>query len=355
MTKINKLIEIVSSSRRGLSSMSIESRESVQAVLAARYTRVRLTTIDNLSDLEALAARAPDLVFLGMKYIPVGAEQGLRAGSKLWVSQFLDDHGIAYTGSGGLALELELNKELAKQRVLEAGLQTPRFRVVRYGQPPVPLGGALRYPVFIKPTNRGAGIGIDSVSLAHDFEQLCVKIQSLTSRLQADSLIEEYLPGREFSVGILKDIETGDYAAMPIELVAPADACGVRILSAAIKSADTERSLAVTDETLRAELSELALDAFQALGARDYGRIDIRLDSRGTPHFLEANLLPSLLNHYGNFPKACLLNLELDYKAMIFRIVQLAFSRAALFQDESFARALSRPPLAFPGAMFESV
>lgn len=353
MAKINKLIEIVSSSSRGLSSMGLESRRGAQAVLAARYTHVRLTTINNLSDLEEMAARAPDLVFLGMKYIPTNPELGQHDPHKIWVSQFLDDHGITYTGSGHVAHVLELNKELAKQRVLDAGLRTARFRVIRDGQRPLTADRALRYPVFIKPTNRGGGIGIDSVSLAYNFDQLWSKVRSLAHGLQVDSLVEEYLPGREFSVGILKDIGTNDYVAMPIELVAPADASGARILSAAIKSADTERSLAITDATLRLALNELALDAFFALGGRDYGRIDIRLDSQGVPHFLEANLLPSLLDNYGNFPKACRLNIGLQYGPMIHSIVELAIDRSAYATWQ--ADTVDAHPLATYGAAFEPI
>jgi len=63
------------------------------------------------------------------------------------------------------------------------------------------------------------------------------------------------------------------------------------------------------------------------LGARDYGRIDIRLDATGTPHFLEANLIPSLISGYGSFPKACVMNIGLEYEPMIMRIANLGLSR----------------------------
>jgi D-alanine-D-alanine ligase len=75
------------------------------------------------------------------------------------------------------------------------------------------------------------------------------------------------------------------------------------------------------------------LDSFVALGARDYGRIDIRMDSHGVPHFLEANLISSLLRDYGNFPKACLLNSNIDYENMIYRIIDLSLSRRHNYID----------------------
>ena len=83
---------------------------------------------------------------------------------------------------------------------------------------------------------------------------------------------------------------------------------------------------------------ELALHVFHALGARDYGRIDIRLDGAGVPHFLEANLMPSILKDYGNFPKACMLNETIGYEESILRIVDLAFERSADAQQVSLVR-----------------
>jgi D-alanine-D-alanine ligase len=121
---------------------------------------------------------------------------------------------------------------------------------------------------------------------------------------------------------------------MPLELVAPKDAQGARILSQEIKAADQEDYLEIGDKTIKKKVSELAMKVFVALGARDYGRIDVRLDSAGIPQFLEANLLPSLLDGYGNFPKACLLNINLSYADMILEITALGLqhSKTTIFK-----------------------
>jgi D-alanine-D-alanine ligase len=222
-----------------------------------------------------------------------------------------------------------LNKDLAKQCITAAGLKTPKFQVISRDRQFTPDEVKLEYPLFVKPTNRGGGAGVDTGSLVYTFQQLQAKVRSLSDSLQSDSLAEEYLPGREFSVGILREAHTDRYAAMPIELIAPQDETGARYLSSRVKAMDTEYHVQVSDRELRAEINALAIGAFRALGARDYGRIDIRLDAMGTPHFLEANLLPSLLNDYGNFPKACLLNINLKHEPMILRIVDLAFWRGS--------------------------
>lgn len=326
--KANLSIEIVASTQSGLSSMHVKSREAVLDVLTKHYTRVKITLINDLPDLEALVARRPDLVFLGMKLLLADQSLGLRDPDKIWITQFLDEHGIAYTGSDQPAHELEINKALAKYRAQATGFKTSPFYVVRKNQA-APKDVPLNYPVFIKPTNRGGGQGIDSRSVANNYSELWSKVSSLAAELRADSLIEEYLGGREFSVAILKDEAATGFSVMPIELIAPLNKCGDRLLSSKIKAADTERSIPITDETIKSEVCELAIGIFHALGARDYGRIDIRLDEAGTPHFLEANLMPSLKRNAGNyFPKACALNLNLDYEQMILTIARLGLARS---------------------------
>jgi D-alanine-D-alanine ligase len=327
MTKVSKRIEIVVSNQFGLGSMGVESAAGVWAVLSKKYQHVDIMTVNNLADLTALASRRPDLVFLGTKFVLSNPALGLADPHKIWLSEFLDNIGIAYTGSGHTAIKLELNKELAKQHLINAGLATPHYKVVRVGESMADSDTTLTYPLFVKPTNRGGGVGIDAESITHTFSELQSKVNSLATRLQSDALIEEYLPGREFSIGILMQPTTGVYSAMPLELIAPPDTSGARFLSGQIKKADSEHHQEITDTSLKAAISTLALDAFHALGAQDYGRIDVRLDAAGTPHFLEANLLPSLLDGYGNFPKACLLNAGLSHQAIILRIVDLAFYR----------------------------
>jgi D-alanine-D-alanine ligase len=328
MRKINMYIEIVRSMTLGLSSMSQESCQFIYAVLARNYTRVRVTVVDNLADLETLAERQPDLVFLGLEFIPLDIHLDSEDPDKLWLSDYFDQQGIAYTGSAQLAHEYGRNKPLAKQRVLDAGLITSDFQVIKQNQPLLSSSISLSYPLFVKPTNRGGGFGINCNSIVHDFKELSSQVNSITTQFHSDSLVEEYLPGREFSVAILKDIDADGYLVMPIELVAPADINGSRLLSSKVKSSNTEQALEVTDDIIKNAVSTLALDSFHALGARDYGRIDIRLDSRSTPHFLEANLIPSLISGYGSFPKACKLNIGLEYEEMIIKITELGLTRS---------------------------
>lgn len=326
MKKSNVHIEIVRSSQPRLSSLSQESCDAIYNVLASLYSQVGITTVNNLADLQTLVNKTPDLVFLGMQFVPKDPLVDLVDSELIWVTSYLDNFGIAYTGSSQMAHEYEVNKNLAKQRVQAAGLLTAPYYLANKDTL-VSSDITLPYPLFIKPANRGGGLGIDPQSVVHNFDELRTKVSSIASRFGSNSLIEEYLPGREFSVAILRDAYSSELTAMPIELIAPLNQNGTRILSSQVKSADAERAIGIFDQTLKHKVETLALKVFDALGARDYGRIDIRLDSRGQPNFLEANLLPSLISGYGSFPKACLLNNNLGYRDMILAIVELARTR----------------------------
>jgi D-alanine-D-alanine ligase len=341
MKKTNISIEIVSSTVNGLSSMSAASRDGIYDVLQKIYGDVRITIINSVDDLESLTDRRPDLVFLGMKYIISGSSEVDDIPQKIWLAQYLDENDITYTGSNYLAHKLELNKGLAKQRVIEHGINTSPFIVTSRKEDFITDTKGLRFPMFVKPLTLGGGAGIDEQSIVYDLLELNTKIDSIGRRLLSDSIVEEYLDGSEFSVAILKEPNLNRLSTMPLELVAPLNINGERFLSKEIKATDSEKFLPVLNPELNSELRKMAEDVFVALGARDYARIDIRLDKFGKLHFLEANLIPSLLNNYGNFTKACLVNLGMEYPNVITSIVDLALIRIDAERDKSFENGLS--------------
>lgn len=340
--KIHKHIEIVCSTEVTLSSMSLPSRLAILEVLSKHYDRVGITIVNNLSDLKALVALGPDLVFLGVKFIPANPALGWHDPNKIWISDYLDAHDIAYTGSSQMAHQLELNKDEAKARVHQAGLSTSPFYIARQSHTLTSENIALTYPLFVKPSNRGGGLGIDGLSVVNNFNQLKTKVRAIAEDMHSDSLVEQYLPGREYSVAILKKESSPGYSVMPIELVANQNAGGMRILCRETKESNEEVVLEVLDTAVRHSVGTLALDVFHALGARDYCRIDIRIDENGNPNFLEANLIPSLISGYGSFPKACILNIGLGYENMILKITRLGLMRN---RDTDFAESIHQPEL----------
>lgn len=324
MMKINKHIQILRTTLPNLSSLSLESCRAIQAVLERYYQTVGVSYVNSLEDLDSLIAIQPDLVFMGAKYITDSNKR------KIWLSDYLTQNKIEHTGSKMPAIRLEQSKPLAKQQIQRAGLKTPDYTAHYKGEPVAVPESML--PVFIKPACLGGGQGIDESSVAHTQQQVASKVASLAA---VDILVEQYLAGREFSVAILRSAHSQNLIAMPIELTAPQNSSGDRILGQNVKSANSEAVNKLNDPLVQQKVCQLAIAAFEALGARDYGRIDIRMDAAGQPYFLEANLIPSLIDNYGSFPKACQLNVGMGYEAMILQIVKLGLGRHPLTRISS--------------------
>jgi D-alanine-D-alanine ligase len=334
MRKINKHIEIVRSPKTWLSSMSQVSSDAIQKSLLESYKSVVITEIDSLSDLRKLVFRKPDLVFLGMKFLPAENTTYSQHSPKIWLAEYLEKYEIAHTGSDSRAHELELSKPDAKQRIIDDGLDTSPYYVVGQNTMIMPIQVKIDYPLFVKPSNLGGSVGIDDRSVVNNYNELVEKIQSIKNIQGSDSLVERYLTGREFSVAILKNSITNKLQAMPIEIVATKDKNGNTILSSDVKSENKEEVLSIDDKNIKALVCDLAISVFNSLGARDYGRIDVRFDNNNVPQFLEANLIPSLIDGYGNFPKACKINLSMDYKPMLLNIVNLGLLRSIHVKEE---------------------
>lgn len=334
MFKINKSVELVTTTIKSLSSMSHESRIGAKAALERRYEHVRITDIRSVSDLDELVTRQPDLAFLGLKFIDDSSQSQPQ---QVWISEYLSEAGIAYTGSDKNASMLEHNKQLSKHVVAGRGLKTAASKLIKQGESYGKDDIDLKYPLFVKPVDGGGGSGINDRSLVKNFDELTAQVDWLFEKCNSDALIETYLPGREFSVGILKKRFSDDFHMLPLEIIAPINRAGSRFLSSSVKRSDSEQTIEVTDSVIRERINQLAFDSFEALGAEDYGRVDIRLDANGEPHFLEANLLPSLLDNYGNLPKAAKLNIGLDHNQLIHKISELGLTKKNQSQVSSYA------------------
>jgi len=333
--KIQKHIEIVRSTRSGLNSMSLKTALDIQAILEKKYQTVGVTVVNCLADMHALIEMRPDMVFMGLKYVPARSGTSTIYGNKVWITDELEKHGISYTGSGHEAQEFARDKGRAKDQILISGIKTSAFHIIGRKETIIASDITLRYPIFIKPPNRGGGVGIDDASFAYDFEALLRKVNELANKQGSDSLLEEYLPGREFTVAIIGNIHSDKMLVMPLELVSEKNVQGNRILGEKEKTSDNEKVLLITNKILKCAVSNLALSAFHALGASNYGRIDIRLDASGVPHFIEANLLPGLGGGY--FERASRMNEGLDYETIVLRIADIAFEQGATRANNSFA------------------
>ena len=321
--KINKSIEIVVVHNPGEKNFHqdnvgiILEENKILKILSKRYAEVSITKINNKGDLDRLLKRKPDLVFSGVKYFNFNNE-------KIWLNDCLEAYDIPYIGSNKEALDNESNKSIAKKLILKAKIKTAEFFVTNPGDYKSKSSLPISFPLFIKPIKGGDSRGIDCNSVVYNFSSFKKKVLEIKKKHNLSSLVETYLPGKEYSVGIFQDSINGTLQAMPIEIVIKKNKNGHCILDFNVKKDDQEKVIAVTDLKIFKRISKLAKESFKALGGKSLGRIDIKMSHHGVPHFMEANLMPGLRKGY--FYRSCLLNLDMNYEDMIFSIANTGLS-----------------------------
>ena len=315
--KINKSIEIVTVPNFGEVNDHqdnvgiILEEEKILKILSKRYKNVLITEINSEEDLKKLVLRKPDLVFSGVKYFYFNSRN-------IWLNDYLEIYGIPYIASSKAALDNESDKNRAKKIMKRAKIKTADFFITTPGEYKTSLSIPISFPLFIKPVTGGDSRGIDANSIVYDFLSFKEKVLDIQLKHNLPSLVETYLPGKEYSVGIFENNINGSLKAMPIEIVVKKNVNGHRILDFDIKKDDEEIVTAVTDIKIFNKLSKLAKISFKALGGKSLGRIDIKMNQQGIPHFMEANLMPGLRKGY--FYRSCMLNLNMSYEDMIFSI-----------------------------------
>ena len=324
---INKSIEIVRvpllcEEENDQKSIAIRIDENkIHEILSSAFTKVSITLVEKMKDLEDLVKRKPDLVFSGVKYFCFEDEP--KDGSKsVWLTDYLELYNLAYIGSNRVALNNEYNKSHAKEVITSAGIETAPFFTTQPGEHKSVNDIPIDFPVFIKPVIGGDSRGIDGSSYSENYESFESKVLKIHQTQGVRSLVEPFLKGNEYSVGILEDCSTGELTGMPVEIIPPKNTDGHYILDFKSKKSDKEKVVSVVHQKIRDKLVNLALKAFSVLGGKGFGRIDIKMDAAGVPHFLEANLLPGLGKGY--FYRACKLNLKMSYEQMIITLASNA-------------------------------
>jgi len=218
------------------------------------------------------------------------------------VPALLEAYGVPYVFSDPLTLALALDKGMAKRVVRDQGVPTPDFIVIDDSAALSRLDierFSLAFPVFAKPVREGSGKGIDAHSYVKGVEDLVPVVRGLLERFCEPVLIEEFLPGREFTVGI---VGTGEDARVlgvtEIGRTEKFIGQGYGFRNKEYWEDKVEIRL-VEDEVAKAAAS-VGLAAWRALRCRDGGRVDIRNDGRDRPNFIEVNPLAGLRPAYSD-------------------------------------------------------
>jgi D-alanine-D-alanine ligase len=253
--------------------------------------------------------------------------EGLRgAARESQVPAILDVYEIPYTFADTAALAVCLDKSLTKLVLREAGLPTPDWYVV--GSVADLERIEVAFPVIAKPIAEGTGKGIDAASKLGDLRTLRRACERLLKQFEQPVLVERFLPGREFTVGILGTLREAEVLGT-LEIIlrptADADVYSYRNKEQSETLVDYRLVRPASDRRV-AEAERIALAAWRAVGGRDGGRLDLRCDAEGNPQIMEINPLAGLHPTHSDLPMISTA-LGRDYIELIGRIVQSARSR----------------------------
>jgi D-alanine-D-alanine ligase len=247
------------------------------------------------------------------------------------VAALLELFGLKFTGSGPMALGLALNKGLAKDILYRRGIPTADYCVV--AELPIRLSNGLRFPLIVKPLREDASIGIEADAVVKNMEELEKRVSYVLDNYYQPALLEEYIEGREFNISVLGNGSNKrtlppseiDFTGYPegVPRICCYEAKWITVSPLYIKSPPV--CPADIPDSLAGELRDVALKAYDAIGCRDYARVDLRLGTDGGLRVLEVNPNPDISSDAG-FVRAAK-SAGLEYHQLIGEIVRLAAAR----------------------------
>lgn len=292
---------------------------------ALRQLGYKTERIGNVKELAAslVAGKRWDLVFNiceGMYGI----------GREAQVPALLDAWNIPYVFSGPLVLSLTLHKAMTKRIIRDAGLATPDFFVVSEAADIEKVN--IPFPLFAKPVAEGTGKGINGNSVITDLSQLRSVCTDLLGRFNQPVLIEKFLPGREFTVGI---VGTGESARVTGTMEILLNEKAEQNVYSYNNKEDWKQLVEykTAEREIVSKCEKLALSAWRLLGCEDGGRIDVRCDDRGIPGFIEVNPLAGINPHHSDLPILSRLN-GITYLELISMIMESASKKIKQNQVE---------------------
>jgi D-alanine-D-alanine ligase len=250
--------------------------------------------------------------------------EGLRGfGREAQVPALLEAYDIPYVFSDPLVLSLALHKGMTKRVIRDLGIPTPDFTVVE--SPEEIERVALPFPLFAKPIAEGTGKGVTAASKIVDRVELQSVCRLLLETFRQPVLIETFLPGREFTVGI---IGTGREAFIPGVLEVHFTEKAEKEVYSYMNKEDWHGLIEyrLASDAMARLAGKTALASWRGLGCRDGGRVDLRVDANGIPHFMEVNPLAGLRPEHSDLPILCELA-GMPYREMIAGIMHSAMKR----------------------------
>jgi len=246
------------------------------------------------------------------------------------VPAILSFYGIPYTGSDATTLAVCLDKALTKQVLLSKDIRTPRFQVIRSLDDK--LRKNMRFPLILKLNAEGSSKGISDTGLVHDMVEYRKEIERLFAIYNEPVLVEEYIRGREFTIGVLQ--EGNKYRVLPIMEIHFKH--GKEFYSYKVKK-NSDYYVDYTcpakiDTVLERKLTSMAIKVCKSLDIKDVARIDLRVSQEdGNPYFLEINPLPGMVRGFSDLPRIAEAA-GFTYEELVLHILENAMQRYGLIQ-----------------------
>jgi D-alanine-D-alanine ligase len=298
-----------------------DSPKTLQAIreAIASYGH-EVVDLEASSDLPIVLASTPvDVVF----NIAEGFKGRSRESQVPALLELLD---IPYTGSDPAALSVSLDKALAKRMVRTHGILTPDYLVMHTGKERLPK--ELGFPLLVKPVAEGTSKGVTKKSIVRDEVELREVAREIIAKYRQPALVEEYVAGREFTVGLLG--ERRPRVLPPMEIVFLDASDPTPIYSFEMKQDWNDQIRyevpAKLSERELDRLEKAAREVFAALGCRDVARVDFRMDGDGRIYFIESNPLPGLAPGWSDLVLIAQAA-GIDYRALIGEILSFAIRR----------------------------
>lgn len=306
-----------------------DTQETIDAVRDALSVRHKVTLIEaDENAYSRLQSLRPDIVF----NIAEGLHGVSREAHIPAMCEFLN---LPFTGSDTLTLASCLDKYRTKEILSYNGVATARFALLSSEKDTEKIN--LRYPLMVKPYSEGSGKGIFNNSIVHSAAELKERVAETVQKYNQPALVEEFLPGREFTVAVLGNgAEARVLPLIEINFDAlPEDAPKIYSYEAKwiYDSKDHQLEMyhcpAPVSSELEEKITSVTLAAYHTMRCRDWSRLDIRLDSDGEPNIIEINPLPGILpdpKENSCYPKAAR-TAGMDYNTMILSVLDAALKR----------------------------
>ncbi|TAN62389.1 ATP-grasp domain-containing protein [bacterium] len=291
-----------------------------QSIESLGHKVVRIGNVDNL--LRKINNLKVDIVF--------NISEGISGRNReSQVPIILEMMHIPFVGSDGLTLGLSLDKAMTKKILISENIPTPRFFETDDPADNIAKLKNLKFPLIVKPRYEGSSKGLSEKSRVEDVEGLREQIGYIVKTYKQSALVEEFIAGAEYTVALIGNNHPEVLPPVQIKIDGKLKLGDKFYTFARIHSSRLEYVCPdKIDKALKEKLESLALKTYRAIDARDFGRVDFRVDADGNPYVLEINPLPSLSSEDVFM---CIANhLKVSYPEMIRRILEAAFLRHGL-------------------------